>query len=305
MELSPLEQEALQRLNIKKLYVRYFDIAMDATGEKAYPVGEIDFSGTMPALEIVPVIYIKNEVFRSESKWIADSLPIKTWKKITSIATRSGSAPREVQFDCDWTMSTKNSYFAFLTKIRNISGNTCALSATIRLHQVKYRDKMGVPPVDRGMVMVYNMNAPSMDSTCSIYDHKTAMRYLPYLKKYSKECDVAVPIFSWGIHSRYNNITGLLAKYTNQRLLKRSEFVSQGNGYYQVKTAHFESGVYFAKGDVVKIEEVDKERFKEALVTATKYLPNKNYTIALFDLDTNNVQRISLHEIEKVCRTRH
>ncbi len=37
------------------------------------------------------------------------------------------------------------------------------LSSTIRLHQIKYRERTGVPPVERGMLMFYNMGQFSAD----------------------------------------------------------------------------------------------------------------------------------------------
>ncbi len=73
---------------------------------------------------------------------------------------------RALQIDCDWTTKTAPKYFYFLQQIRekldaHEDGGTFAslamLSATIRLHQVKYPEKSGMPPVDKGVLMFYNM----------------------------------------------------------------------------------------------------------------------------------------------------
>ena len=47
------------------------------------------------------------------------------------------------------------------------------MSATIRLHQVKYRADTGVPPVDRGMLMAYNLLPPDQaGERSSILDNR-------------------------------------------------------------------------------------------------------------------------------------
>ena len=75
------------------------------------------------------------------------------------------------------------------------------LSATIRLHQVKYREETGVPPVDYGVLMYYNMGHISAMGANSIYDRSTALRYLGKLREYPLPLDIALPMFAWGVHS--------------------------------------------------------------------------------------------------------
>ncbi len=70
--------------------------------------------------------------------------------------------PREIQIDCDWTERTRNAYFQLLTALKRepfLQGKI--LSATIRLHQVKYVQRSGIPPADRGRVCFFLLDAPS------------------------------------------------------------------------------------------------------------------------------------------------
>ena len=60
---------------------------------------------------------------------------------------------KEIQIDCDWTASTQEAYFEFLHYLKEkAKDKQIQLSATIRLHQLS----MTPPPVDRGILMMYN-----------------------------------------------------------------------------------------------------------------------------------------------------
>ena len=101
---------------------------------------------------------------RQEIEKLADNI----LKKIHELNRKT---PVEVQFDCDWTQITKNNFFYFLSYFKKQLANRISMttpdplrdlqtepvvSATIRLHQLKFPEKTGVPPVDKGMLMFYN-----------------------------------------------------------------------------------------------------------------------------------------------------
>ncbi len=74
------------------------------------------------------------------------------------------------------------------------------LSATIRLHQVKYFETTGVPPVKSGMLMFYNtgdLENPSEEN--SILNIETAELYLSGLEDYPMQLDIVLPLFSWAV----------------------------------------------------------------------------------------------------------
>ena len=59
--LSSEEEKVLSENNVKKLYVRYFDVALQ--NNLAFPVAPIKFEKKIIKQEIIPTIFIKNEVF--------------------------------------------------------------------------------------------------------------------------------------------------------------------------------------------------------------------------------------------------
>jgi hypothetical protein len=67
----------------------------------------------------------------------------------------------------------------------------------------QYRERTGVPPVDRGMLMFYNMGKLSAEPGArSIYDADAAERYLARVGEYPLPLDLALPIWSWTVQVR-------------------------------------------------------------------------------------------------------
>ena len=66
--------------------------------------------------------------------------------------------PKEIQLDCDWNSSTQKKYFNLIEEMKLYpTWENIVWSATIRLHQLKYPKQTGVPPVNKGVLMFYNM----------------------------------------------------------------------------------------------------------------------------------------------------
>src|SRR3954466_1404652 len=136
--LQPVEQRELTELHVDRIYLRVFDVAwaVDTTVATLLPV-----TGTAPAgVEIVTVVYLKNDVFK-HAQPIA--LATEVWSHVKDRAAAVGFTVRELQLDCDWTDSTREGFFAFLRALKTEAH--VPLSSTIRLHQVKYRERTGVP----------------------------------------------------------------------------------------------------------------------------------------------------------------
>jgi hypothetical protein len=76
---------------------------------------------------------------------------------------------------------------------------------------VKYRERTGVPPVDRGMLMFYNMGRFSADPEArAIFDLESARRYLARISSYPLPLDLALPMWSWTVAPR--SLRRMLAK---------------------------------------------------------------------------------------------
>ncbi|HTB32143.1 MAG TPA: hypothetical protein VK808_08965, partial [Bacteroidia bacterium] len=175
------------------------------------------------------------------------------------------------------------------------------LSATIRLHQVKYKEKTGVPPIDRGMLMFYNMGkVNSIPGYNSIYNERDANNYASYVKSYPLPLDVALPVFSWAVIFRDGKVKGINEKAVNQDFSTDSLFLSAGNNIFVSRKAFFLHGRYFMKNDTVKLEQVTPDICEDAANNVSRYLKNEKRTVILFDYDSIYLSTYDKNDLDKI-----
>lgn len=281
--LSDAESKSLKDNNVNRLYLRFFDLDT-ADGIGVVPRAPILFDQT-PKTNVVPVIFIKNQVFQSRRD--NSDLARKTVELIATIEKSAGLKTDEIQLDCDWTPSTREAYFKFIASVKSISGKK--ISATIRLHQIKYPEKTGVPNADRGVLMYYNMSKIEAGERNSIYDQKTAKRYLASAEKYPLKLDVALPIYGWGIHLRDGRPIGLKRKDDLVGLEHNRSF-RQSSNQLEVLENHYFHGTFYKKGDLLKMESVSEKQLKE-IADDLSNAGLKPSEIIFYDLDEFNLNR--------------
>lgn len=296
-ELTPKEVGFLEEHQVNKIYVRYCDVGLKK--DEPIPIAPIEWKiKPLNTYEVVPVIYIKNEVFLKPNLDIRD-LVRKLELYINQINITAGIKTKHIQFDCDWSLDSKEQFFEFLKQFKQQT-NTY-LSATIRLHQIKYFEKTGIPPVDHGVLMYYNMGTIAATQQNSIYDRSVAQMYVYSLINYPMHLDIALPVFSWGVHTRngkvVNVIGGLRTKdFDTIPAIKKSDKTN-----YVVEEEYLYKGRLLQKGDVVKIEEVSSTALEQATNDLSKYVNKKPKEIIIYDLDSKNFESYE-KEIFKTIR---
>lgn len=296
-QLSAAEQEVIRENNIQKMYIRYFDIDLNPKTKAAFPRSPIHFIQKPTVKNIVPVVYIKNNVMLQTALNV-DSLAQKTFRFIETINNANQINCNEIQIDCDWTLDSKANYLAFIEHFKHISNKK--LSATIRLHQVKYFEKTKIPNVDSGVLMYYNMGTIAMKSGNSIYDRSIAKRYISSLKKYPLALNIALPIYAWGIHSRDNIILDLRSKLTIDDLQTDKNFVAIDATTFKVIQSNYRKGVFYKKEDLVKIEAVTANDLKEMAEDLEENVAQKPKEIIFYDLDQDNLKNYEKNIFKQV-----
>ncbi len=305
--LAPAERAALAALQVDTLYLRTFDVGW-ADGAPAIlgPLTIADDAGAPAGVAVVPTVYLTNELFKQLDDAGVPALAARVVREVAARTAGLGIAPRELQLDCDWTDTTRARYFAFLTALRAEVAAGTTLSATIRLHQVKYRERTGVPPVDRGMLMFYNMGTFSADPEArAIFDERAAARYLARLRDYPLPLDGALPIWSWVIHLRDDVVEGLMQSTDPAELATIDFLVPAGPDRYQVTRSTFLHGNFVRTGDILKIEVTGPaETLTAASMLARHLAPTPTpRTIALFDLSERNLARHGTHRLDQAFQT--
>ena len=298
-KLTGFEKQRLDALHVKTLYIKFFDVDWDVATRQPLPIAKISFADTAYRLfNIIPTIFITNECIQK-----IDSLQIQSAaEKISALIKNIYSLGsindfKEIQIDCDWTASTKNKYFILLKTIKQL--NHLTISATIRLHQIKYLSKTSVPPVDKGLLMCYNMgNLKNPATKNSIIETEELKKYIGNLSTYPLPLDVALPLFDWKVLFRNNIYTGLI-KNLPDSLLANSLFNKNGNQYKVLKDTLL-AGYALQKGDVLRNEQSDYSGIIAAAAEVNKRLKNIRPGVALYHLDSVILNKYTLHELENI-----
>ena len=297
-KLSTLERQTIINNDVKKIYLRYFDVALQ--NESALPVSPVYILENLKNIQIVPVVFIKNEVFLS-SKTNTIELSQNIFKLITQISLNHKINCKEIQIDCDWSLESQEKYFKFIEDLKKLSSNK--ISATIRLHQVKYHNKTKIPNVDNGVLMLYNMGKISSDNRNSIYDVKTAEQYIKFLDKYPLEINVALPIFSWAIHIRNNQVINLIGKVHNSNFTSDKNFKTYKENFLRVQENQLKMGFFFKKDDIIKLEAISKDNLSEMINQLSDNMKSAPKEIIYYDLDEYNIKQYNDESFFKKCNS--
>ncbi|WP_435356932.1 hypothetical protein [Emticicia sp. SJ17W-69] len=297
-KLSSEELQMLDSCHIKKLYIKAYDLDWDFTKKQAIPKASLHFDQALPKnLELVPTIFITNQTLKQTTDNQIDTLAYFIKKHL--IIVWKGMPFSEIQFDCDWTIATQRKYFKLLTSLRKHFPEK-QLSATIRLHQIKFAHKTGIPPVDRGMLMFYNMSdwkKPQIQN--SIYDLDAASQYLATLEQYPMPLDVVFPIFRWSVFYRNKRFLTVINNLDSQALSSKN-FLQKSDNRYTVLLDTTAFGLSLRKGDLIRAEEVNFDEILKGSKALSKKISNQKLTFALYHLDPNTLSFYGYEKLNQI-----
>jgi hypothetical protein len=303
--VSPEILQTLTQTRIDRLYMRFFDVEWDDVGRAPTPVAPLRFESPAPAgLEVVPVVYIVNAVFLKIPYQDVAALADHVWDKVHAMAEDHGVAFQQLQVDCDWSEGSQRNYFHFVDLLnRKLKAEHRFVSATLRLHQIKYPERTDIPPVKRGMLMFYNFGRIQADSArSSIFNAEDARRYSSYIARYPLQLDIVLPAFSWSVHSREGRVLGLIENIAEDDVAAFDGFDKMSPNHYSASRSFFFRGRYFMTGDLLLMETTTPEDTRQAAALAKRGAGwNKTYgTVALFDLDEKHLKNYSGAELEGI-----
>jgi hypothetical protein len=239
-------------------YVKVLDISFSDT---------LHFRKTMFKTEapknMIPLIYLDNPLWK---KMKAKTMVRKILKSLKKMPLNDY---KEIQVDCDWTGSSKASYFKFLKLLKEKSGKI--ISVTIRLHQVKYYKKTGVPPVDQGVLMYYNMSDfQDIETKNYILDLKLAKQYHYNFETYPLPLNLALPLYSQATIMRFAEVVSLMEGVREEDL--DNQFKKVEEHLYVVQETHYFRGKLFYEGDNVRVDSVSFQMLQESIDSLKKVM---------------------------------
>ena len=231
----------------EKLYIKVLDIAFST---KLEPI-KTNLK-TIPK-DFVPVIYITNETMKNVDYSLINNEILLILKDLNF---------DEVQIDCDWSDSSQSNYFNLLSDLKTKLNKT--ISATIRLHQIKYYMRTGVPPIDYGVLMYYNMsNIGDFDTKNSILDKEIAKKYHYNFDTYPLKLKLALPLYSQAIQFRQNKALSIFEGVEKKDFDSNFQEISQNK--FKVLNSFYFKGRYVYKNDIFRFEDVNEKELKIAL----------------------------------------
>jgi hypothetical protein len=302
LQTSDLDTIQMAQFGLKRLYIKYLDIDWNAIqGAQPRSITQVQQNALPQKVEIVPVVFITNRVFLNLK---SEDLPILADRLLTQLKIPLSTAP-ELQIDCDWSEGSRLRYFEFLTilkqKIR--FGNFESfrnVSATIRLHQIRYWHKTGIPPVDRGMLMMYNLlKVSDFNERNSIYETVEARKYLKKQQPYPLPLDVVLPIWSWAVAYREGKYLHLFNNLNTKSCDTLAFLEREKTPFFRVKQDTVFQNQYLRIGDRLKIEEITPNALQEAADLASRFVQNDSIHISFFHWDEPVLQKMPFSEMKK------
>lgn len=319
------DDSLIKDLKVQHMYVRFFDVDWNPYAKEPLPVATIrNTSLNESNPEITPSIFITNEVVLQANKKQLDSLAIRIAKRVEQIGVKINEAKadkiangivypkdyykqenykrinydsvksielaklkvdfKEILVDCDWSEKSKDNYFYLLTQIKK-GFPTAQISATIRLWQYKYASKAGIPPVDKGLLMCYNLAKPDDFKTKnSIGTSEELAQYITH-DQYKLKLDIALPLYSWAVVFRGDKFKGILSDYDQIRN-DSIKLKKVSDSKYILQDDILIGQTYLRNGDEIRIEKISEEELDKMISIVKSKIPIDNQTkVTFFSFD--------------------
>jgi len=307
------------------MYMRFFDVGWNPYDKQAEPIATLwDLSDETNRINITPSVYITNDVLLQSTRPQLAELAQKINKRVTHILKTSKEKTlryvlykyglqdeekdacekeeaqifngrfNEILIDCDWTVKSKDNYFYLLGEIKKQMPEYL-LSATIRLWQYRDYETAGIPPVNRGLLMCYNMSNPtSYDNENSIGSSKIMKRYINN-DNYPLKLDAALPIFNWALVFRGGKFKGILPDdyYT----LKNKAFKKISENNYVLQNDITIEGTYYRNGDEIRLEQVSDDEMKKMIAILKNNVDLEGSRVTFFSWNENYINCYGINAI--------
>ena len=285
----------------KQLGVRLFDVDTSARYPFPSPKGILQQKQAWPdSVKVVPVVYITRAALLQPGS--LDSLAARIARLVGSLMGKSNWT--EIQWDHDWTGSTRANYFTLLRLLKQQAiFNNKTFTATIRLHQLRQTQPGLMPPVRKGLLMVYNMgHLTQAGNTNSILDEAVWKSYQSALKKYPLPLDWAVPVFAWAVQFRQNRFVAILNGVRAKEVIASGLVDALPNGQYRCRKAGFLAGFGVQAGDVLRLEGTDAV-ILEKIVRILRHERNDiQPTLYFFDWQKKHIPYFSSYDIQRISQ---
>lgn len=295
-------QKLFQSFAGERLYLKMFEVTYnDKAG--AIPVSKTNVKlhdKFMSNAELVSCVFIENDVLSKlnplQLNELADNILFLVDKYIAEELFELSATNKkynEIQLDCDWSKGNQEIYFDLIKLIKEKSQRT--VSCTMRLYPYKYRDQMGTPPVDRIMLLCYNLLNPTKNTDKnSILEIEELKKYIDFDTPYPVPVDVGLPAYSSGYRFDQQRFSGIF--HAVPKNLEEITIPTKDNLHFIVKKDTSINNKYFRKGEKIKIERVSESVLLEAAELVAKHINQSQMNVVIYHLDHEELNQYN-HEV--------
>ncbi|WP_160713519.1 hypothetical protein [Chitinophaga solisilvae] len=298
------ETRYLRQLPAKKLYIKMFDVVQEEVSRKPVPVAIFKQLAPLPdSVDIIPVIFLMNNIWEAPDTALAANAA----RLLEQLC--AGIPPQripEIQIDCDWTKTSRDQYFHFLQQLpQQPFFRQRKISATIRMHQVKFTTSSGIPPVDKGLLMCYNMgDLRKAGDHNSILEPATVQAYIGQQRvaEYPVPLDIALPLFDWSVLFDKGRYEGILRNAGMQELSDTSLFAHSGKLLYTVRKDSLLNGYPLKKGQVIRRETTTSQALEAVARLVAAQRQAYDPVVIFYHLDSVTLHNYPPDELQKIYR---
>lgn len=307
--LDSTEREFLTAHDIKRMYIRFFDVVAENTGfpvdqssqSDILPNATIKVSEPVPASiqHVVPTVFITVDALRSMNSHEGEAASKIVQRVLNMVSYNEIPNVSELQLDCDWTETTDSIYFRLCRAVRSElqnAGRPFVLSSTIRLHQLR----KAAPPVDYGVLMCYNTGSfRNPGSRNSILDYNDVSPYMRYPVDYPLHLDLALPIYHWTLCYRNNEFVGIIRTdslfHTSiTRPIENDVHIFQATANARMHAHNIQDG------DWLRRENSNFNTIRQVTHLLDARLSAQPRSIILYHLDSENIKNFTDNEISQI-----
>lgn len=299
--LDSNEINFVHEASIKTIYLRYFDV--NKKGSDLIVSGVMNQVKKIDQIKYVPCVYLVNNSLKELEPENTVLLAQRIIKQINFLNSKFDLSPSEILIDCDWTKSTQAPYFLLLKEIKKQSDYK--ITSTVRLHQFKNHKQTGVPPADRGQLMMYNMgDLTNLNEKNSIINPQIARQYQKNFNEYPIKLDVSIPIFSWLVLYRRNRSIELINDFNPQLLNDTSIFNQREDQLFRLKLDTFIFSKFRYKNDLFRMESSKNEDLAKMIDDWKESFNSDSLEIILYDLRPQNINNRldAIESVESILR---
>jgi hypothetical protein len=306
LSLDSGQMKIIKEAGVKKLYVKFFDVYWNRITKAPNPIAKLEVNKITKdwlkanGVEVIPVIFLTNECLEKIDTGKYIELAERIYKLLDGMVVYYRMLPdiHEVQFNCDWTESTRGTYFSMINYMRMlpmIFDRKLTVSAAIYFDQYQNAEKLGIPPVNRATLMCFRSlkQDPSRNTVRTFKDD------LASLNKYPLPLDIVLSLPVDHFLYRNDRLTGILQNLSNSN--REDSIISTINlTLHRVNKDTMLNGTQVLKGDDIYEPKENIENLMNYELIMKPKLSSNNISIGIFWTDSSAVRNYAASYLSTV-----